>query len=335
MQKKTNRQTKAEADSWATVRDGNLVMANKTLSLPGLRLGKELGRGANAVVFDAVDTLLNRSVAVKVWNSKGKRRAQAEASKIARLHHPLVVTTHSIQWIDGYPYSVMELIAGESGKKWLASNPPIRERVRAWELYSRALRYVHSQGAVHGDPHVGNILVYRDTTGHFHDGASDNDTLIGVKVADAGTSEFLATRTKLLKREADLILETATRLFYDQNVDRLWSHPEGLTYQQTLEVLDSLAKFIKFTTEFPSSDWAAENAEKLVRFVLDVPLFNLDGVLENIRSHRQTTCERFSRRLSRELLNLRDWLDVDGLTQEVREKYLAARSAYFTSMQFS
>ena len=329
-----NQKIKAEPDSWAKVQEGKLVIENKIFALPNLQLGRELGRGANAVVFEAFDMMLRRQVAVKIWNSRGKQRAQAETSKIAQMHHPLIVATHVMQWVQDHPYSVMELVAGESGKKWLTSNPSIEDRIRVWQLYSRALRYVHSQGAVHGDPHVGNILVYRDTTGHFHNSFSETVAPIGIKVADAGTSEFLSSRSRLLEREAELILETAKRLFHDQNFDNLWSHPPNLNYGQTLNVLDAFVDFINFTVKFPYFDHAAENAEKLVEIVLKVPLFNLDGVLANIKSGSQTTVSRFVRRLRRDLLNLRDWLDWDeGLAQEVKDKYAIVRSAYLNNLE--
>jgi len=325
--------TKASGDGWATTQDGKLGIAGKTLQLPNLQLRRELGRGANAVVFEAFDMTLSRPVAVKVWNSHGRQRAHAETSKIAKLQHPLVVTTHSLQWAEGHPYAVMELVAGQSGKNWLATNPPIKDRARVWKLYSRAMRYVHEQGVVHGDPHTGNILVFPDVTGYFHDGTSDGTIPIGIKVADAGTSEFFFSRKKILKRESELILETAKRLFHDQDIDSLWSHPPNLTYQATLKVLDALAEYIAFTVEFPYSDHAAENAEILVRFALATPLFNLDGVLANIKNGHQTTVARFANRLNRDLLGVHDWARGSGVVGgATRDKYAEARAAYLQAL---
>lgn len=47
-----------------------------SIHIPGFTIIREVGRGANAVIYEAVDVLLNRRVAVKVWNARGMSRAK-------------------------------------------------------------------------------------------------------------------------------------------------------------------------------------------------------------------------------------------------------------------
>src|ERR1700733_8490049 len=89
---------------WPALKDGSIRVEGKLLRIPGLRLLKEAGRGANGVVFEATDELLQRRVAVKVWNERGVERAQSETAKVAKFNHPLIVTTHQFGRVEGHPY---------------------------------------------------------------------------------------------------------------------------------------------------------------------------------------------------------------------------------------
>jgi Serine/threonine protein kinase len=68
---------------------------------PQYRLERELGRGGMGVIFRAVDTTLDRPVAVKVvhpelaTNDGIARRFLAEARTVARLQHPNIVGVHA------------------------------------------------------------------------------------------------------------------------------------------------------------------------------------------------------------------------------------------------
>lgn len=121
----------------------------KQIEIPHFEIMREIGSGANGTVYEARDALLGRLVAVKIWNVRGRSRAQSETAKIAGLSHPLVVTTHLFGVVDEHPYAVMELVPGMSGKKWMRTSPAVQTRVEVWRMYVRALRYLHSTGIVH------------------------------------------------------------------------------------------------------------------------------------------------------------------------------------------
>ena len=69
-------------------------------------LMREIGRGGQAIVYEARDTELKRTVALKVLlpgarSEEGVRRFQHEAEAAARLSHPNVVTVYEVgSWQD-------------------------------------------------------------------------------------------------------------------------------------------------------------------------------------------------------------------------------------------
>ena len=104
------------------------------------QLGRPLGHGGMASVYEARDTGLDRAVAVKVLaeNLAGdeelRTRFLREARLAARLSHPNVVNVFDAGEDDGRPYIVMELVEGET----LAE----RGRVPAEEARALALQAV-------------------------------------------------------------------------------------------------------------------------------------------------------------------------------------------------
>jgi len=71
--------------------------------------------GANAFVFKAYDTMLEREVALKIWCRVDRKaderllKAKKECSKIAQLKHPNIATIHYADIIKGYPIAIVDL----------------------------------------------------------------------------------------------------------------------------------------------------------------------------------------------------------------------------------
>ncbi|OZD17781.1 serine/threonine protein kinase [Rhodococcus sp. 06-156-3C] len=135
------------------------------------RLGEVLGRGGMAEVVTAVDDVLGRSVAVKIFAHAGPHdtsgRIDAEKRTLASLTHPNLVALYDAgEAADPggvvVPYLVMELVDGPtlSAFRYGRALPPqVVARIGA-ELAS-ALTYIHSRGVVHRDIKPANILIAR------------------------------------------------------------------------------------------------------------------------------------------------------------------------------
>ncbi|MEP3329303.1 protein kinase [Sedimentitalea sp.] len=201
--------------------DEDIVVGKRRISLPGLKFMTAIGSGANGVVFQAHDIELNRPIAVKFWNSRGRSRSQEEISKLARLSHPLFVSVHRFHFEEQVPIATMELVAGVSGKEWIRSNPAFDDRLEVWWRYSTAISDLHTMGMQHGDPHLGNVLIFDDELGvqRAFDKTNDRPSKIRVKLADIGTSVFWRSHQDFEDREKKLIIETGAKLLGSRPID--------------------------------------------------------------------------------------------------------------------
>lgn len=132
------------------------------------KIVSELGRGGMAVVYRAIDTLLDRNVAIKVilMESDSKEKSQKilkrfnrEARTLASLSHPNIIKVLDYGEYDGMPYIVMEFISGGALKAMLGSPIPYAEAAARLAPIARALQYAHQQKIVHRDVKPENILI--------------------------------------------------------------------------------------------------------------------------------------------------------------------------------
>ncbi|MFD3411062.1 serine/threonine-protein kinase [Streptomyces cyaneofuscatus] len=142
-------------------------------------LVERLGSGGMGMVWRARDEALHRDVALKEvrppdpalaeYDPEGARTLRArvlrEARALARLDHPNVVTVHHIvdPGEDGYPWIVMELVAGSSLHDRLAEGP--MDPAEAAELgrgILSALNAAHASGIQHRDVKPANVLLRTD-----------------------------------------------------------------------------------------------------------------------------------------------------------------------------
>src|SRR5207342_198543 len=109
--------------------------------------------GGRGEVYKALDTRLNRIVAIKKALTPFSERFDREAHAIAALNHPHICTLYDV----GPDYLVMEYIEG----KPLAGPLPLDEALRYAIQIADALDAAHRKGIVHRDLKPGNILVTR------------------------------------------------------------------------------------------------------------------------------------------------------------------------------
>jgi serine/threonine protein kinase len=138
-------------------------------AVPGYEVLGELGRGGMGVVYEARQTALGRTVALKMvlngahTGPKEQARFRAEAAVIARLQHPNIVQIYDVGEAAGRPYFALEFVAGGSLAQHLRGTPqPARPAAQMVETLARAVHAAHVNGVVHRDLKPANILLSGD-----------------------------------------------------------------------------------------------------------------------------------------------------------------------------
>src|SRR5262245_38758957 len=122
------------------------------------RIESKLGDGGMGVVYRALDTHLERPVALKLLalgtevDPARRARFVQEARAASALNHPNIVTIHDIATADGSDYIAMEYLEGETLDQVLARGalPIARLRDYAAQIASAVAR-AHAAGIVHRD----------------------------------------------------------------------------------------------------------------------------------------------------------------------------------------
>ena len=136
------------------------------------QIGKSIGQGGMAAIYQATDTRDGRPVAVKVLlpqlggQAELVERFQREARHAATLQHPHIVPIYRQgQLEDGRPYIVMAWIEGGSLANLLSRTGgplPLSQTVQILTEVASALDYAHQYGMVHLDVKPSNILLTGD-----------------------------------------------------------------------------------------------------------------------------------------------------------------------------
>ena len=178
-----------------------------------------IGSGGMGDVYLARDTVLDRSVALKVLppedavTQHGMRRFVEEAKAASALNHPNIATIHELREADGVHFIVMEYVEGATLKSHIASGRlDTSELIRLAIQIAHGLEAAHSVGIVHRDIKSSNIMV--TPRGHakvldfglakrtVRDGALDDES--GVVM---GTAPYMSPEQALgepLDRRSDL-----------------------------------------------------------------------------------------------------------------------------------
>src|SRR5438477_7093191 len=131
----------------------------RTLS-PGVQIGPfrietKLGVGGMGTVYRALDTKLNRPVAIKfladeLADPSARRRFQREAQLASSLNHPHILTVHDADEFEGRQYLVTELAAGGTLRDWIrAGRRDWHDVVETLAGVADGLATAHEAGILH------------------------------------------------------------------------------------------------------------------------------------------------------------------------------------------
>jgi len=152
------------------------------------QLVRKLGQGGMGAVYEAVQTKLDRKVALKVLPQKFTNdptfleRFQREAKAAAALNHPNIIQVYDIGEARGTHFFAMELVDGESAQDRLdrEGKLPLEWALHIVRGTAEALRYAHQHQIIHRDIKPDNIMLTKD--GH-------------VKLADLGLAKKIGGDT--------------------------------------------------------------------------------------------------------------------------------------------
>jgi serine/threonine protein kinase len=176
-----------EADSFLDATVGHTAQIGRYL------IRGELGRGAMGIVYDAIDPMIGRRVAVKVISLQArmdpseaefmKERLFREARSAGRLFHPGIVVILDVGLHEDAAFITMEHVDGPSLQQLLgAGRLDSKAALGILQQTAAALDYAHQHGVVHRDIKPANIMLQDKVT---------------VKVADFGIAKLMSSQNTL------------------------------------------------------------------------------------------------------------------------------------------
>jgi eukaryotic-like serine/threonine-protein kinase len=131
------------------------------------RIEDRLGSGGMSTVFRATDTILERTVAVKILaehlsdDDRFVARFRREALAVAKLVHPNIVQVYDTGNDGGQYYIVMEYVRGRSGAQLLQAEGKLdpETSVEIGVQACAGLDYAHRHGIIHRDVKPGNLMI--------------------------------------------------------------------------------------------------------------------------------------------------------------------------------
>lgn len=133
---------------------------------PRYRIDREVGRGGNAIVFQAHDTKHTRDVAIKVLRpelmaSVAVDRFLQEIEMAAHLQHPNIIPLFDSGDAEGYPYYVMPYFGGQTLRDRLDREGalPIDDFLALAKDVGDALAFAHDHKIIHRDIKPENIIL--------------------------------------------------------------------------------------------------------------------------------------------------------------------------------
>lgn len=156
------------------------------------------GEGGTGVVWEAWDTVMERTVAIKFLKPDCLRyhstqRLLREAMALARLSHPHLAAVHEFTEIEGQPAIVMEYVPGPTLSKCLQGQPVAEQLALSLMIrITSAIGHAHQAGIIHRDLKPSNILL---RAAAIDESPAISLRRLDVKVLDFGTARVTDRET--------------------------------------------------------------------------------------------------------------------------------------------
>jgi predicted Ser/Thr protein kinase len=166
---------------------------------------KQLGAGGFGTVWQAVDTQLNRTVALKIAHKPDRdteQRMQREARALAVVNHPNCVRVYDlVEEPDGLAL-VMEYLEGRALAEVVDSHGTLDDIAagRLWATMAGALAAAHAKGVLHRDVKPSNVIVDPAGLAHLIDfgiARNQGDSKLTATGMMIGTPDFVAPETAM------------------------------------------------------------------------------------------------------------------------------------------
>lgn len=148
---------------------GALLDGNRGIlpdSVPGYQILKEVRRGGQGVIYQAIQRATNRRVAIKVLlagpfsGPVQRARFEREVQVLAALKHPHVVSIHDSGSVAGNFYFVMDYISGKPLDDYVREEKlGVRDTLVLFAKVCDAVNAAHLHGIIHRDLKPENVRV--------------------------------------------------------------------------------------------------------------------------------------------------------------------------------
>jgi serine/threonine protein kinase/Tfp pilus assembly protein PilF len=283
------------------------------------RLGRyeirsQIGKGGMGEVYQALDTELDRTVAIKILPTEvasDQQRLQRfiqEAKAASALNHPHILTIHEIGTVGDSRFIAMEFIDGDTLRQRIAAGMKLEEILEISIQVASALAAAHAAGIVHRDIKPENVMVR-------HDGyAKVLDFGLAKLAQPAGTTTDTEAPTKtLVNTDAGTVMGTANYMSPEQakgtHLDArsdLWS-VGALLYEM-------VTKHLPFAGETPTETISLilqKEPAPLLRYANNVPA-ELERIVTKALTKDPEGRYQTAKDLLIDLRNLKRKLEVDA-----------------------
>src|SRR5262245_53272292 len=188
-------------------------MAGRTLL--HYRVLEQIGSGGMGEVYRAVDTKLEREVAVKVLSAAFARdpdrvaRLRHEARMLAALNHPNIASIYDLEEVEGDWFLAIELVPGKTLAERLARGPlSVHEALVLFQQIAEALEAAHEKSMTHRDLKPANVKITPEGKVKLLD--------FGLAKANRPAEESSEAETRTAETEPGAVVGTAAYMSPEQ-----------------------------------------------------------------------------------------------------------------------